>query len=117
MKKHIVLIVFAVIAFFSICITGYILLYQRNITGDLRYFCEEIQFDLQQDAEFESEYGEVVSVTLNEKKKYKKLSDTNSLIPTVVEVEGHIFYEVWFDFSREDFSYIVQYDDISEIKE
>lgn len=115
-KKKIILVGVAFFLLFQlVCISGYILLNRRIDRKQHQYFCELIQADLQQDFEFETRYGEVIAVQLNEKKKVEKITSMHILIPGIVETEDGKQYEVWFDFFWEDYSHAVRYDDILEI--
>ena len=114
-KKIIIIGVACFLLFELICVSGYILLNRRMDRKEHQYFCELIQEDLQQDSEFESRYGEVVTVQLNEKKKVEKINSMHLVIPGIVETEDGKQYEVWFDFFWEDYSHSVRYEDIHEI--
>ena len=114
-KKQIIIIcVVALFVFQAVCLTGYFMLKKRIELGDYRYFCEEIQVDLQEDELFESQYGEVVSVTLDETRKYKRLSGSTRLVPCVVETE-RATYLVWVEFDTSTFSSVVQYESITDM--
>ena len=114
-KKYIIIGVVAFLIFESICITGYCMLKKRIELGDYRYFCEEIQIDLQRDELFESQYGEVVLVKLDEEQKYKRITDSKHLIPCIIETRSDKSYFVWIEFDTNTFSSSVQYDSIMEI--
>ena len=116
MKKKLIIIGVACFLLFElVCVSGYILLSRRMDRKEHEYFCELIQADLQQDSEFESRYGEVVTVQLNGDQKVEKVSSMHLVIPGIVQTEDGKRYEVWFDFFWEDYSHTVRYDDIREM--
>lgn len=115
-KKKIILIGIAVFLLFEVvCISGYILLNRRMERKQYQYYCELIQIDIQRNSEFESQYGEVVSVQLNKEEKVEVLTSKSLLIPGIVTTEEGRQYEVSFEFFLDNDSYTVRYDEIFEI--
>ena len=115
-RKKFILIGIAVFLLFEfVCISGYILLNRRLERKQYQYYCEIIQNDLQTNPEFESQYGEVVSVQLNKEERVEVLSNKSLLIPSIVTTGEGKQYGVLFEFFLDNDSYTVRYDDIFEI--
>lgn len=113
-KKYIIIGIVALLLFWTVCIVGYLALSKYIEVGDYKYFCEEIiQAELQQDETFESQYGEVVSVTLDETRKYSKIGDGKRLIPVVIEIDTNEKYFAWVEFDISTYMYDIQYDSLA----
>ena len=115
-KKHIIIGIVIFLIFETICITGYCMIKKHIEVGDYKYFCEEIQNDLQHQR-FKSEYGEVILVSLDESHEYRRISGSNHLIPCIIQTISNEKYFVWVEFDTSTFSSSVQYDSITQISD
>ncbi len=113
--KYIIIGAIALLIFYTVCITGYLLLRRYLEVGEFKLYCEEIQVILQEDDTFESRYGEVISVTLDETRQYSILDKSRRLIPCIIETNTNDKYSVWVEYDVIDFVAVVQYDSITSI--
>ena len=113
--KFIIIGAVGVLLFYAFCITGYLLLRKYLEVVEYKVFCDEIQVILQQDDTFESRYGEVISVTLDETRQYSILDKSRRLIPCIIETNTNDKYSVWVEYDIKEFVAAIQYDSITSI--
>lgn len=91
--RIIVIIVIAVVVFQLICAAGFLLLNRHLDNVQQEALRSEVEEYMMQDQEFESQYGQVLSVTFDE--EYRKNETYEYNLPCIVKTEDGNTYYVW----------------------
>ncbi len=112
-RNIIIIIIIAVVVFEGICFTGFMLLNRHLDTVHEEAMRSEVEEYMMQDEEFESQYGQVLSVKFDE--FYNKNGTYEHNLPCIVETDQNKTYYVWV-FLDENVWTKVKYNLVSESK-
>ncbi len=111
--KTAAVIIAAFVIFEAVCFAGYCILYKYIERIDMRADCGAVEEYMKNDSKFESQYGEVVSVKLDDKEKYEIIGAHEVLLPCHVTVEDGTEYLVWVNHFVDAYTESIEYESVN----